>query len=350
MKPTLTNISYLIKKYGPSVILSALVFFIIFYSVKIGILIYKAQKGPEIFYNPVFGIINKPSFTNSTNSAGIKFSIDTIEGKPTTTTASANIYAIPPPETKFGYRNRLFFMAQNIGIIDPTSSYNLIDKNAEFNDNMQKLEIDIRNFNFSYEYFYKNNLELFDYAIIPISKKAEEDAKAFLKSIDKFPDEFNDAKIQIKFFFFDKEKNTMTHVKRNLDANFVEVYFFKPDLEKTSFVSIKYPNTHNYVKMIPLEDKYKIVEAQIKYFDKSAELFGIYPVKTGDEAYKQLKKGKGTVIRNLNSLDKVTIKKMFIAYFDPEDYEEFIQPVYVFQGDEDFVAFVPAITDEYLSD
>lgn len=113
MKLTLTNVSIFIRKYGPVFILFVLAFFIIYYSVKIGIIIYEARKGPEIYYNPIFGVINKPNIKSSTSSANLNFSIDTIEGKPTTSTSSANVYLIPPPETKFGYRNRLFVMAEN---------------------------------------------------------------------------------------------------------------------------------------------------------------------------------------------------------------------------------------------
>ena len=183
MNLTLTGVSNAIKKYGPYVVLGILSFFILYYSIKIGIIIYKAQKEPEVIYNPIFGVIKKPTIKNSSNSAGLKFSIDTIEGKPVTTTASANIYFIPIPETKFGYRNRLFFMAQNFGIIDPISKYKLIDKNAEFTDEFQKLEIDIRNLNFSYEYFYQNEPELFDDTVIPTNEEAEKEAIEFLNDI-----------------------------------------------------------------------------------------------------------------------------------------------------------------------
>ena len=350
MNLTLTGVSNAIKKYGPYVVLGILSFFILYYSIKIGIIIYKAQKEPEVIYNPIFGVIKKPTIKNSSNSAGLKFSIDTIEGKPVTTTASANIYFIPIPETKFGYRNRLFFMAQNFGIIDPISKYKLIDKNAEFTDEFQKLEIDIRNLNFSYEYFYQNEPELFDDTVIPTNEEAEKEAIEFLNTIDKYPIEFKDAKIQVKFYFFNKEKKTITQVKRNLDANIVKVYFTRPEVDSTTFVSKDYPDSHNFVSMIPLRGEYKIISAQIKYFDRSTEHFGIYPIKAADEAYKELKKGKGIVTKNLSDLKKITIKKLFIAYFDPDDYEEYFQPVYVFQGNGDFAAFVPAITNEYLSD
>ena len=44
----------------------------------------------------------------------------------------------------------------------------------------------------------------------------------------------------------------------------------------------------------------------------------------------------------------ITIRKMFLGYFDPDVYQEYLQPVYVFVGDGDFVGYVPAVSGEYL--
>jgi hypothetical protein len=45
----------------------------------------------------------------------------------------------------------------------------------------------------------------------------------------------------------------------------------------------------------------------------------------------------------------ITIKKMFLAYYDPDEYQPYLQPVYVFVGDNDFVGYVPAVEDALLS-
>jgi hypothetical protein len=350
MKLTLTNVSIFIRKYGPVFILFVLAFFIIYYSVKIGIIIYEARKGPEIYYNPIFGVINKPNIKSSTSSANLNFSIDTIEGKPTTSTSSANVYLIPPPETKFGYRNRLFVMAENFGFLNPTSNYKLNEKNAEFDDEMQTLKIDITNFNFSYRYFYENDNTLFEFTQSPVTKEAINETVTFLNALGKHSPEFKNAQIKSKYYYYDKDNKTLTQVYKNLDANLIEIYFIKPNLDTLPFVSDYYPDSQNYTKLVSTVDGYKIVESQMKFFDKSIENFGVYPVMTGDEAYKLLKKGEGKVLHYSPLSKKIIIKKMYLAYFDPKEYEEYLQPVYVFEGSNDFVAFIPAIIKEYLAE
>ena len=41
---------------------------------------------------------------------------------------------------------------------------------------------------------------------------------------------------------------------------------------------------------------------------------------------------------------------MFLGYYDPDVYQEYLQPMYVFLGDNNFVAYLPAITDDYFNE
>jgi hypothetical protein len=94
----------------------------------------------------------------------------------------------------------------------------------------------------------------------------------------------------------------------------------------------------------------KILRAQVKFFEKSDEQVGIYPIRAGTDAYEFLQKGFGVVVNNPTNSKQVTIKKMFMGYLDPDIYQDYLQPVYVFLGDNNFVSYVPAITSEYLSE
>jgi hypothetical protein len=38
---------------------------------------------------------------------------------------------------------------------------------------------------------------------------------------------------------------------------------------------------------------------------------------------------------------------MYLAYFDPDSTTEFYQPVYVFEGDNGLVEYLPAVTTGY---
>jgi hypothetical protein len=94
---------------------------------------------------------------------------------------------------------------------------------------------------------------------------------------------------------------------------------------------------------------FQVLRSQVKFFEKSLEQFGVYPLRTGDEAYVDLQQGEGIVISNPQKRKDVIIRTMFLAYFDPDEYQDYLQPVYVFVGDDNFVAYVPAVTKQYIA-
>ncbi len=78
--------------------------------------------------------------------------------------------------------------------------------------------------------------------------------------------------------------------------------------------------------------------------DKS--VVSTYPLKTVDQAFSDLKAGKGVVINKpINT--NASITSVYLGYYQPENYTPFTYPVFVFEG-ENFASYVPAITDEYI--
>jgi hypothetical protein len=76
------------------------------------------------------------------------------------------------------------------------------------------------------------------------------------------------------------------------------------------------------------------------------ENFGTYPIKTATEAFEELKSGGGYIAvepRNSN----VSLSEVYLAYFLSEQFSNYLQPVYVFEGT-GFAGYVPAIKSEYV--
>ena len=73
-----------------------------------------------------------------------------------------------------------------------------------------------------------------------------------------------------------------------------------------------------------------------------------YPLITGDEAWNKLVSGQGYIANPPKTGSQAVIRRVTLAYLDLYLPSGYIQPVYVFEGDEDFVAYVPAIVDAWL--
>lgn len=347
---TLTELSYYSRKYLPFIILFGLAIVILFYVVRIFSSYFESKKPKLVYTNPIFGKIQKPLIENATSSADLTFTLDTIEGIPTTSTDSAKVFFLPPSPSRFGYREKIYLIAKTLGFDTTRTAYTLEGKNALFEDEKQRLTIDISNFNFTYEYLFENNPNEFTGALVPTKNESETKATDFLKSIGKYGDEFARGKTNAVFLHYEPTTKQIQIVEKSKDANAVEVDFYRPDIDSFSIVSSYYPNSQNYVVMMFRDNGFKVLKAQVKLHEKSQAQIGTYPLKTTKKAYEELQSGGGYVIRRKEDKKTIVIKKIMLGYIDPTEYQEYLQPVYIFLGEENFVAYVQAVSKEYVVD
>lgn len=92
----------------------------------------------------------------------------------------------------------------------------------------------------------------------------------------------------------------------------------------------------------------QIVAAEYHYFPIEADSFGTYPIKTSQVAWDELQQDGG-FIANLgdNQDGNIIIRNVYLAYYDAGQYSPYYQPVVVFEGDNDFFAYIPAVTGEH---
>ncbi len=82
---------------------------------------------------------------------------------------------------------------------------------------------------------------------------------------------------------------------------------------------------------------------QVDYFN-----FETYPLRTLKSAWNLLQAGDAYVF-NPEKVKNVTIRATELAYYDSTYEQKYLQPIYVFKGDNNFMAFVPAVSANYLS-
>ncbi len=89
------------------------------------------------------------------------------------------------------------------------------------------------------------------------------------------------------------------------------------------------------------ENEKRIVEMEYNYFPVDVNIFATYPVKTAATAWEDLKSGNG-YIADLGDLPEPIIRSMTLGYYDDLRGKNYLQPVWVFDGDTGFRAFVSA--------
>lgn len=112
-----------------------------------------------------------------------------------------------------------------------------------------------------------------------------------------------------------------------------------------------------------------ILYASYTVWELDKERAETYPLRPVSSAWEEVQEGKGIAeiliegTSTLNSytpptLKSVTIRNVWLAYFDDDSSQDYLQPIYVFSGEAkttdgqeaDFVAYVPAVSPEWIQE
>ena len=89
------------------------------------------------------------------------------------------------------------------------------------------------------------------------------------------------------------------------------------------------------------------MKTSYNYTQVEYEQFETYPIISGDVAWQKLIDGQGyTAVAPENGSEAV-VRRVGLAYYDSLDNQQYLQPIYVFEGDGGFVAYVSAIDQGY---
>ena len=92
-----------------------------------------------------------------------------------------------------------------------------------------------------------------------------------------------------------------------------------------------------------------VLAGEFHYYPIDPETASTYPLISAGEAWNRLNTGNAIVLYSGDNNEEVTIREIYLAYYDPGQYAEFYQPVFVFKGDNDFYAIVPAVYDQFYT-
>ncbi len=87
----------------------------------------------------------------------------------------------------------------------------------------------------------------------------------------------------------------------------------------------------------------QVVEAHYFHqgYDKNSA--STYPIISASAALSELKNGKAFIVSFNGTTTQVLIGKIYLAYYMSDEPQQYLEPVVVFEGDNDFVAYLPAI-------
>ncbi len=318
------HVSRKIIKYGGI----GLIAFLILWSGGVAIIsAYRAAHPPYVAPTVRFGVLKKITFPEKQFEVK-NFTAELPDDKFPSFKDQANIYVIYRSQSPLGAMNEAKKTAVAMGFKgeareSATGVYQFSDPETN-----RTLEMNVLQSSFKMSYPYLTDQMLQNPENMPSINEAITQAKSYLDRIGKLPEEL--ATGEQKTSLWKISFNGLQEVEGLSEADIV-----RP-------VSV-------LVSGSSVNDK-RIVEVNYKHLeiDTSPASLSTYPIKTVEEAFDDLKKGNYWPASDSQTKD-VVIRKIYLAYFEPVDLNNYLQPVYVFESDKqsNFVGYVRAVTDNY---
>lgn len=168
-------------------------------------------------------------------------------------------------------------------------------------------------------------------------------ATDYLNQINTLPADIDTNKTQASFFAI--QNGTLVPATSFANANAVEVDFFQKDVNGLPIVYAQ-PNLSNLNVLVGPNGE--ILQAQYFYQTPTGES-ATYPVKSSNQAYQDLQNGIAYIASYDGASTTVSITDAFPAYYISSQTQNFLMPVIVFEGSDNFTAYVPAVTDGWIN-
>ena len=294
-----------------------------------------------------FGPLPQPDFpTSSVSSSNYSYSLDT-------STGSLPKIGIDPGFDKI---IKVYFITKSFStLLSPEKSQNLATKfniNSEpqilsdtkygFSDQGKSLTVDLDTGNFLY------------------NKEATVSGKETLDSDDQLVSGFEQILSNLGVLTDDIKKgrtkitllksggNNLIPTSLRAEAQAVQISIWPQNIDKKSIFTPDF-NTA-LVNAIVIKSAISLdnyISIQFTNFPIDITTFATYSTKTPEAAYGDLKSGKGVVVLEPTK-PQVSISSVYLGYYLSDNYNPYLEPIYVFEG-QNFVAYIPAITDEFLT-
>jgi hypothetical protein len=206
------------------------------------------------------------------------------------------------------------------------------------------LEMDIINGSFEYEYDWQEDPTILEGGNPPGKEQAINEARAFAsKAVNIGEDVLNG---EAKVIYIKVTGNKLIPVISLSEADFVQVDLFRANIDNLPVMTAN-PSQGIISTLISGSSKQRILKLIFNYFPVNYTNPATYPIKTPSEAWQELINGRGYIAACKEGIQEVTVRRVYLGYYENYEPQTYLQPIYFFTGDNDFIGYVPAVTAEY---
>ena len=344
---TLTEVSFYTRRVIKGTVIIIILLMITPVVIRIGKTIYK-RLNPEPPPPPTvkYGKLPVLRFPPAPSRENPKFKLETIQGSLPKMPEQGNVYVVGFNQSRLLEFQRVKDRAAKMGfpgepITTDELTYTWVDSGR-----ISSLVVNIVSGKWSYSYNWRTDPTLLIPQEVPAANRATDKARGFLGQMSALAKDVIGGEVKVKYLIASPDGETREAPSFS-EANFVRVDIFRAAIGDVPFVTAGGETSPINVVMNSTKEKGKpnIVQANYNYSVGVEGESATYPLKPIEQAWSELTKGEGYLTKYL---PEVTVRKIHLAYYESDEPQEFIQPVYVFSGDSGFMGYVPAVADEFI--
>lgn len=294
--------------------------------------------------NHAFGKLPSLVFpATATPSAKLTFELQTIEGDVPPASPSANVYFMPKTAPNLLALNTAEDFATLLQF-DPTPIQE--SKNIyRFNDAafpLRRLRYDIVSNNFIVRYGFEQDPSIFTEKNLPTPDGVQQLAANDLQQYGLTKDDLTNGTTTTTFLKLNG--TTLVPTTSISQADAVRVDFFRAPIGDMKIFT---PNPDvasvDIIYSGSTDNKKRILELAYTYWPIDQTTSATYGLITSSQAWQELQSGQGYIARQPTSGTIAVVRNIYLAYYDSYDPQTYLQPIFVFEGDNGFLGYVPAV-------
>lgn len=314
---------------------------------RLGVKIYLTLRPPPPAAPTVrYGKLPKLEFPVPAEVYKPNIKLETISGTLPKITTVGKVYLVGINKSRILELDRIKTEAQYIGLT--TEPVKIDEQTYEISNPTLpiKLTVNLLSNGFTYKYDWATDQSLLTAPSLPNNEQAVLEARAFFQSMGGLAQDLTNGSTKVTYLV--ATPAGMVQTVSLSEANFIKVDLFRADKDEMKIVTESGDASPVNITFSGTTDRAKrIIEANYYYSRILDDDFGTYGLKTVDAAWSELQQGGGYIAKKAGQ--EVTVRKVTLAYYESNNPQQFLQPVFVFEGDGGFVGYVAAVSPEYSS-
>lgn len=342
---TLTEISVVARKGVKWGIVALIIMMLIPLTIRLGRQFYTQLNPPPPPAPTVrYGKLPQLVFPPASDYEGTEFKLETIEGGLPQLDSQGRVYLVGINKSRLLTLDRIKEKARLLGFVnDPVpldeQTYRFIHPQLP-----AELIANIISGGFSYRFDWTTDSSIYSNTKVPTGNQAIAEAKGWLQDLGLLPADLaaGEGKVQ----YFTATGSAIVPAETFYDANFTRADLFREGKDDFRVMTAGGDTSPVNVLISGLTTPKRVIQANYQHSVTLDNDFATYPLKSVTQAWNELVSGQGYLAKRAGS--DVVVRKISFAYYESNDPQPFLQPIFVFEGDNGFIGYVQAVDSQFV--